>query len=61
MKRLSKDALRHIAEAAGLNLNDNRLEKVGLQFEEVLNGVLKLDEIEIGNTEPADIHPREEE
>ncbi len=60
-KRITKEQLRHLARMAGLDLEDERLEALAPQVERLFAGILRLDELSLGETEPTTIFTLKED
>ena len=55
------EALKAVAARAGLELSDERLERLMPQVQRLLEAIQRLHQVEVGDTEPDFLAPREEE
>ena len=53
MPEINKNQLRTLAELAGLNLSEERLEYLLPQMQSIIDSVDKLDELNLGDTPPS--------
>lgn len=59
--KLSQDILRRYAEFARLKFSEDRLERMLPRVERYLNDIDELDEVDVGEAEPAIIFPMKKE
>ena len=52
-KKVTKEEMRTLAQIAGLDLSEERLDQLLPQMQAVVDSVAKLDELELGDTPPA--------
>ncbi len=55
--RVTKETLKAIASLSGIDLSEERLEHLLPQMQATLDSLAKLDELDLGETEPAFIFP----
>ena len=55
--KVTKETLKTLASLSGIELSDERLEQLVPQMQATLDSLAKLDELDLGDTEPAFIFP----
>ena len=61
MAEINKNQLRTLAEIAGLNLTEERLEYLLPQMQSIMDSAAKLDELDLGDTPPSFAGPKGDE
>ena len=58
MAEINKNQLRTLAEIAGLNLTEERLDYLLPQMQSIMDSAVKLDELDLGDTPPSFAGPK---
>ena len=58
MSEINKNKLRTLAEIAGLNLTEERLDYLLPQMQSIMDSAAKLDELDLGDTPPSFAGPK---
>lgn len=58
MAEINKNQLRTLAEIAGLNLTEERLDYLLPQMQSIMDSAAKLDELDLGDTPPSFAGPK---